>query len=44
MLSGNKDFYSLLEQVQKFCPEAAELTTTVKEASSIKLVNELTVL
>ena len=38
MLTGNKEFYSVLEQVQKYSTEAAELSTTVKEASNIKYV------
>ncbi|KAF6016798.1 hypothetical protein EB796_024893 [Bugula neritina] len=42
MLGGNKDFYSILEQVQKTCTEAAELSNTVKEASNIKLVENIT--
>lgn len=36
MLTGNKEFYSVLEQVQKYSPDATELSTTVKEANNIK--------
>ncbi|XP_067935312.1 RUN and FYVE domain-containing protein 2-like [Watersipora subatra] len=34
--SSNREFYAVLELVQRYCPEAGELSHTVKEASNIK--------
>jgi len=36
ILGVSKEFYSVLEQVSKLCPEAASIASTIKEVSHIK--------
>ena len=38
-MGGSKDFYAVLELVQKFCPAASELSSTIKESSHIRYGN-----
>jgi len=36
MLSRKKEFWSVLESVEKIAPEAAEITTSVRDMPNIK--------
>lgn len=44
MLSRKKEFWSVLESIEKIAPEAAEITTSVREMPNIKYVGESFVL